>query len=267
MRIGFIGAGQMAQALAAGIVRGGFATSDEITISDPNPSAVTAFKAKVGNVHIADNNTQVAKGAPTYLVFAVKPQYFYEAIETFNLADVDTTVVSVMSGVRIEEIQNQLRTKRVIRVMPNTPCMINAGASGMACGVDVTTNESDQVKEIMKTMGECITVSENLLDTVTGLSGSGPAFVFTFIEALADGGVLGGLSRPQALKLAAQTVMGAAKLVLESGEHPAVLRDRVASPAGTTIEGIAALESGGLRAAVISAVECATLRSEELGQK
>ena len=265
MKIGFIGAGQMARALAGGIVKSGVSSPEKITISNPSPGSVAAFKADVGDVKVVDCNSQCAV-AQEYLILAVKPQMFADAAASIDLSNSPTTVVSVMGGVTIDTISQSLSTKRVIRVMPNTPCLVGAGACGLSASPEVPEAQVDAVTKLLSAMGVCVTVSEPLLDAVTGLSGSGPAFVFQFIQAMADGGVLAGLARPVALQLAAQTVFGAAKMVLDSGDHPIQLSDRVASPSGTTIYGLQALAEGGMAAAVIDAVEAATFRSRELGE-
>lgn len=265
MKIGFIGAGRMAQALAGGIVSSGMCQSADICISDPSAAAVASFQKAVGDdVEVAGNNADCASGTDL-LFLAVKPQYFAAAAESVNLSGTSTTVISVMGGIRAKSIADALGTAQVIRVMPNTPCLLGAGASGVTVASEVDPGVAEQVLSMLGSLGKVVQVEEHQLDAITGLSGSGPAYVFTFIEALADGGVLMGLPREQSLMLAAQTVFGAARMVLESGDHPAVLRDRVASPGGTTIRGIQALEEGSLRAAVIDAVQAATERSQELG--
>lgn len=177
----------------------------------------------------------------------------------------DHLLISIAAGVRIESIAKWTGSTRIIRVMPNTPCLVSAGAAAFAASPGATAEDRQFVKEWFSTIGYAAEVSENLLDAVTGLSGSGPGYVFTLIEALADGGVLVGLPRDVALRLAAQTFLGAAKMVLETGEHPAALRDRVTSPGGTTIAGLKALEAGAARDALMSAVAAATNRAKELG--
>ena len=183
------------------------------------------------------------------------------------LVSSDHVVVSVAAGVPISRIQGALHSATpVVRVMPNTPCLVRAGASAIAISPAVSVEERALAVKLFEAVGTVVVVEERLMDAVTGLSGSGPAYVFQIIEALADGGVKVGLPRDTALTLAAQTVLGAAKQVLETGEHPARLKDKVASPGGTTIAGLHALEAGGVRAAVIAAIEAATKRSEELGR-
>ena len=208
--------------------------------------------------------------ASTVLVVALKPGVV--RCELPKLAPAitkDKLVVSIAAGVTLGELEAMLGGgRRVVRVMPNTPCQVGSGASAYALGAWATEDDSALVKEILSAVGICVgPLPERLLDAVTGLSGSGPAYVALVIEALADGGVLCGLSRDVALTLAAQTVVGTARLVLEAGLHPAQLKDMVASPGGTTIEGLQVLEDRGLRAALIDAVEAATLKSRALGQK
>jgi pyrroline-5-carboxylate reductase len=264
MKIGFIGAGQMARALAAGIVSSKKFPPSAISVSDPNETAVREFRDTVGEVNVVGDNKQLAKEVDL-LFLAIKPQVFEQAVKGIELHMSKATVVSVMGGITIKQIRKALSTDFIIRVMPNTPCLVGAGAFGMSVRKDVRSEVAQLVEEMLGSLGVVVSCPESQLDAITGLSGSGPAFVFTMIEALADGGVLMGLSREVALKLASQTVFGASKMVLETGEHPAVLRDRVASPGGTTIFGLHALEDGGARSAMMDAVQAAAERSRELG--
>ena len=269
-KIGFVGAGQMAQALAGGISSNNRDVS--FVIADPSQSAIEAFRQRVAgsSLDVADSNAEVFATADIVFL-AVKPQYFEAAIKCDEIepaiADREQPplVVSVMAGITIGLIANRTSINSVIRVMPNTPCLVGAGACGMSCSENVSDSQRDQVIAFLETTGIVVPVAENLLDAVTGLSGSGPAYIFEMIDALALGGVRSGLPRNVADKLAAQTVFGAAKLALESGEHPSVLRDRVTSPGGTTIAGLKALYDNGFQPATISAVEAATNRSKELG--
>ena len=194
-------------------------------------------------------------------MLAVKPQQIVAA--TGVLAPIvrpGQLVISIAAGVSLGALQKQLPAGRLVRVMPNTPCLVGAGASAYALGRDATEDDARFVGELLGAVGRAYRVEEKLLDAVTGLSGSGPAFVYLVIEALSDGGVLTGLPRDIATALAAQTVRGAAEMVLATGEHPGVLKDRVASPAGTTIAGLAVLEDAAMRAAFTRAVEAATRR-------
>lgn len=259
----------MAQALAGGIS----SNNDNVSflISDPSPAAIDAFRERTSrsSVETVDQNAEVFASADIVFL-AVKPQYFASAIEREPIAaamdsrDSKPLVVSVIAGASIVRIQHSTSVDSVIRVMPNTPCLVGAGACGMSCAEQVSDDQRDQVKGFLETTGIVIPVAEDLLDTVTGLSGSGPAYIFELIDALALGGVKGGLPRNVANQLAAQTVFGAAKLAIESGEHPAVLRDQVTSPGGTTIAGLKALYDNGFQQAAIAAVEAATNRSKEL---
>ncbi len=213
---------------------------------------------------LADNKS-VAQAADL-VVLATKPQQIAAALESLGSAAADKLVVSIAAGTTLDTLAAALSKSRLIRVMPNTPCLIGQSASGYCLGPRATPEDGQYVGTLLSAVGLAFEVEESLLDAVTGLSGSGPAFVYVIIEALADGGVRMGLKREVALKLAAQTVRGAAQMVLETGEHPAVLKDRVASPGGTTIAGLEALESGGLRGTLMAAVEAATRCSIELGK-
>lgn len=257
----------MARALAAGFVRGGSITGKQVLASDPHPAARDAFAAEVDGAKLLDNNVEVAQAADI-LVLAIKPQYAIEVLEGLqgNVAD-ETLVISIVTGLSLDRIESYLGSgPRLVRVMPNTPCLIGQSASGYTLGPGANSEDGCLVRQLLESVGLAIELEESQLHAVTGLSGSGPAFVFVLIEALADGGVRMGLPRSVAQQLAAQTVRGAAGLLLETGEHPGVLKDRVASPAGTTIAGLQALEEGGMRAALMAAVEAATRRSIELGR-
>jgi len=267
--IGFIGAGQMAQALASGISSAD--SSIVFEIADPSEASQDAFKKKIASsTRVRDSNPELF-AACDIVFLSIKPQYLGDAVNAEDIekalskSNTSPLVVSIMAGVTIENISEVTGLKRIVRVMPNTPSLIMEGAAGIASSPDVTQQELETVSKLMSSVGCVTTVSEHLLDAVTGLSGSGPAYVFTFIEALIDGGVLNGLPRDIARRLAIQTVIGSAKLVEQSGDHPAVLRDRVTSPGGTTIEALKVLEINDFRGTVIQAVESATRRSKELG--
>ena len=263
--IGFIGAGQMAKALAVGIAQ---SAKQKINffISDPCDDACASFVQLIGEAHNitrVEGNQNLAD-CSELIFLAVKPQYLNLAIEDVQFKN-DPLICSIVAGIRTFELQRLTGTQRIIRMMPNRPCLIGMGACGMTADSDVDLSDRQTLKAMLEPMAVVVEVSETLLDSVTGLSGSGPAFVFTFIESLIDGAVLTGMPRATARQLAIQTVLGSAKMLQETGEHPAILRDGVASPGGTTIEGIKALEENSFRDAVISAVQAATERSRELG--
>jgi pyrroline-5-carboxylate reductase len=255
----------MATALARGLVTAKLATAERIVAADPVPVAREQFAAATGGQLVASNQA-VAAGA-NVLFLAVKPQQMADALaELRGHVTAEHLVISIAAGVPLATLAAGLGAgPRLVRVMPNTPCLVGAGASGYCLGPGATAADGELVGQLFSAVGLAFAVSESLLDAVTGLSGSGPAFVYLMIEALSDGGVRVGLPRDVALALAAQTVRGAAEMVLTTGEHPAVLKDAVTSPGGTTIAGLAALESGGARSALIAAVEAATKRSAELG--
>jgi pyrroline-5-carboxylate reductase len=255
----------MATALARGWLAAGLITAERCFASDPLPQARRAFETETG-LRTTENNREVVVSSDV-LVLAVKPQ----AMATL-LADICPAVnsrhliISIAAGVTLRQLADGLGSdRRLVRVMPNTPCLVGASASGYAPGEAATPEDIILVDRLLNAVGRAFRLPEHLLDAVTGLSGSGPAFVYVMIEALSDGGVRVGLPRDVATALAAQTVYGAAKMVLETGSHPAVLKDMVASPGGTTIAGLHALERSGLRAGLIDAVEAATRRSMELG--
>lgn len=265
-QIGFIGTGQMATALATGFHQAAEVPLQNLHGFDISIAALSRFTETLGGGHAAGSYAEVIRDCD--LVFlAVKPQVIREIVHELRPRDPSVVYVSVMGGITLEWLQEHLQTDQVIRTMPNTPCLIGQGAVAIAPSEAVEDELVDDIVRLFQSVGLAVTLPERLIDAVTGLSGSGPAFVFQFIEALSDGAVHQGLPRDVALKLAAQTVAGAASMVLASGEHPAVLKDRVASPAGTTIAGLKALEENGLRAATIQAVVAAAQRSAELGQR
>jgi pyrroline-5-carboxylate reductase len=267
LAVGFFGAGQMATALAKGWSAAGLIDPARSLASDPYPEARERFQAATG-LRAVDSNREVARGHDT-LVLAVKPQTVGELLAEVR-PDLSGRhlVVSIAAGVTLADLAGRVPAGvRLVRVMPNTPCLVGASATGFCPGPTATADDTELVRRLFAAVGAAVPVPEKLLDAVTGLSGSGPAFVYVMIEALADGGVRVGLPRDVALKLAAQTVLGSAKMVLETGQHPGVLKDAVASPGGTTIAGLHALERGGVRAALMDAVEAATRRAEELGKK
>jgi pyrroline-5-carboxylate reductase len=257
----------MGSALVRGVLEAGWADTDSVVGSDADAKIRKEFSGSTA-VRVTDDNSEVAAFADV-IVLAVKPNMVATVLDGIsNQINPEKLVLSIAAGVPLARIEPRLPPKsRVVRVMPNTPFMAGAGASAFALGTHARPEDADTVQEILASRGIAFRVEEKLLDTVTGLSGSGPAFVCLFIEALADGGVRMGLPRDLALKLAAQTVYGSAKLTIETGLHPAVLKDQVASPGGTTIAGVHALEAGGFRGIVMDAVVEATLRSAELGKE
>jgi len=267
MQIGFIVTGKMATALAAGFLSAGCCTAAEIIGSDVSTVARDAFAKAVGGKSVATNREVVEQSQVLFL--AVKPQVMGSVLaELKPLLAPQHLIVSIAAGITLAQLEQGLGSgRRLIRVMPNTPCLVNASASGYAIGGAATPEDSETVRKLLSAVGIAVQVPEHLLDAVTGLSGSGPAYVYVMLEALSDGGVRMGLPRDVATKLAAQTMLGAARMVLETGEHPGALKDAVTSPGGTTIAGLHALERGGLRATLMNAVEAATLRAQELGRK
>lgn len=263
--IGFLGAGKMATALAGPWLRAGLVK--QVHASDPVPEARQAFAKETGTNAGTDNREVVRQS--DVLVLAVKPQSMAGLLNEIRPNVTERhLIVSIAAGITLAQLANGLGpTTRLIRVMPNTPCLVTASASGYSPAATATPADVSLVDRLLNAVGKAYRLPETLLDAVTGLSGSGPAFVYVIIEALSDGGVRMGLPRDVATALAAQTVLGSAKMVLETGLHPGALKDMVASPGGTTIAGLHALERGGLRAALMDAVEAATKRSAELGQK
>lgn len=265
-RIAFIGGGNMSESLLAGLLLNGLATPERIIVSDPQRSRREMLAARFGVAVSADNHT-AARGADI-LLLGVEPQVLDEVLtELASIIQGQPLVISVAAGYPISRIQDHLkRATRVVRAMPNTPSSIGEGVTALSVVSGLSSDDHALARSLFESVGKAVVVEERLLDAVTGLSGSGPAYVFAMIEALADGGVLMGLPRSTSQLLAAQTVAGAARMVLEQGEHPGLLKDRVASPGGTTIAGLRRLEDGRLRATLMSAVEAATKRSYELGK-
>lgn len=262
--VGFIGGGNMAEALIRGLIASGV-SPERITVAELMPERRIFLERSYGVATTEWSGDVVA--AHSLIILAVKPQIVEAVLQPIaELFGGDKCLISILAGVSTAKIEKIINDgARVIRVMPNTPALIGAGAAGLCGGANATQADLDAACSLFESVGVAEVVGEPLLDAVTGLSGSGPAYVFLMIEALADGGVLEGLPRDTALMLAAKTVAGAAQMVLDGDDHPAVLRDRVCSPAGTTIAAVRALERGGVRAALIDAVHSAAKRSRELG--
>jgi pyrroline-5-carboxylate reductase len=266
IKIGFLGAGKMATALAQGFVNTKITTAKNLFAAAPSENSRKAFAAATG-AKMFSSNLDLLKNADV-IFLAMKPAQIAEVLtEVSSAVGKNHLLISIAAGVTLAKLENNLPpNSRVIRVMPNTPSLVGAGASGFALGKNATAADAELAKKLLSAVGLALQVKESLLDAVTGLSGSGPAYVYQFIEALSDGGVAAGLPRDIATKLAAQTVLGGAKMVLETGQHPGALKDQVTSPGGTTIEGLHELEKGKLRATVMSAVRAATEKSKKLGQ-
>ena len=266
VRFAFIGGGNMAEALIKGLLSGLGVTPQQIMATDVVPERRTYMQTTYGITASADNKHAVQES--TVVILAVKPQIMPMILEEIApVVNSEKLVISIAAGITLQTLQRALGdSRRVVRVMPNTPALVLAGAAGISPGKAATAQDVALVERIFNAVGRAIVVSDEMMDVVTGLSGSGPAFIFALIEGLADGGVLMGLARQTATLLAAQTVLGAAKMVLETGKHPGELKDMVTSPAGTTIAGMHALESGGLRGLMMEAVRRATERSEALGR-
>ncbi len=267
LRIGFIGAGRMATALAAGFTSAAIATAEQMIASDVWPEGRDRLAAETG-ARVTESNAEVLDQADVVFL-AVKPQTMPDVVaEIADQVEARHLIISIAAGIPLQTLSSALGIQtRLVRVMPNTPCLVGESASAFALGGAASEADGQLVQKLLSAVGIAFSVPEPLLDAVTGLSGSGPAYVYLMIEALSDGGVRMGLPRDTATQLAAQTLLGAAKMVLETGEHPGALKDAVTSPGGTTIAGLHALEAGGFRGTVINAVEAATRRSAELGQR
>ncbi|MGF1657317.1 MAG: pyrroline-5-carboxylate reductase [Verrucomicrobiales bacterium] len=262
MRIGFIGAGKMASAIIRGLKNGPHGDSCVITVTDRDDAALDLLMSQV-ELTRADSAAEVVSRADV-LLLAVKPGDVATALSQMGALGAEKLLISVAAGITLETLEILAPEARIVRVMPNTPALVHRGAAAYALGQRATEDDGDVVNTIFCSVGSAQRVEEKYLDAVTGLSGSGPAFVCLVIEALADGGVREGLPRAMALQLAAQTVAGTAELVLQTGEHPAVLRESVSSPSGTTIAGLDQLEQHAVRHAFSEAVRVASERSREL---
>lgn len=261
--IGFIGGGNMAEAIVKGLLAGGMAPRN-ILVSDP----VLDRRAHLGSsmqIKTTDDNAEVI-AASDLVVLAIKPQMAANVLTGLEgIVTPQKLVISIMAGISTTFIEESLQNgTKVVRAMPNTPALVQAGATAICPGRRATADDLELARELFNLVGTVVTVNERQMDAVTGVSGSGPAYAYSFIEALADAGVKNGLPRDIAVNLAVQTVLGSAKLVQESGEHPAVLRDRVTSPGGTTIAALHALENGRFHGLVMDAVDAAVKRSKEL---
>ena len=266
LKLGFLGAGKMATALARGLVKAGLVAPEAVIASDPYESARVAITREAG-VKATASNREVLTSA-SVVILAVKPDQVGDLLAEIRPQFTGShLLISIAAGVPLSRLESALPPgARVVRVMPNTPALVGASASAFATGKSATAEDAQLVQKLFATVGLAFQLKEALLDAVTGLSGSGPAYAFLIIEALSDGGVAAGLPREIATQLAAQTLLGSARLLLETGQHPGALKDMVTSPGGTTIEGLHELEKAGVRGALINAVRAAADKSKKLGQ-
>ncbi len=266
-KISFIGTGNMGEALVSGLVQSQASQPEHIICTDVREEKLAAIRAKYG-VQTTTNNAKAVE-ASEIIIYAVKPQILAEVLhETAANLNMDKLVISIAAGVPLAAMEAGInKDLRLIRVMPNIAAFVKESATAIAAGKHTREGDIELAKAIFDSVGKSVFIKENILmDAITGLSGSGPAYIFLIIDAMADAGVKMGLSRYDALFLSTQTVMGSAKLLMETKEHPGQAKDRVTSPGGTAIAGIHTLEKGGLRTTLINAVEAATQRSKELGE-
>ena len=262
MRFGVIGAGNMGKALIKGFIEGNVLKASEISVFDVYEPSLIKCCETFGTNKAADIAEAVSDA--DYVLMAVKPQQFDEALAEVNKSLSDKTIViSIAAAVTVKRIENIIGGRKLVRVMPNTPAQVGAGVSAV-CPVRLDDEETEFVKGLLGTCGQVVICNEKTLDAIGCVSGTGPAYVMLFIEAMADAAVALGIKRDDALKIAAGTVMGSGKMVLDTGVHPAVLKDQVCSPGGTTIAGVMALEEAGLRNAVIKSVIAADEKTKQM---
>jgi pyrroline-5-carboxylate reductase len=265
--IGFIGSGNMGEALISGLLASKSSRPDQIICSDVRQDRLDELKDRFG-IYTTQNNREVIDRSQI-VVYAIKPQIMAEVLrETANALNMDKLIVSIAAGVPLTAIESVIKKElRLIRAMPNVCVAVKEGATAITAGAHCRPGDAETAMAVFNAVGRCVILKESyLMDAVTGLSGSGPAYIFTIVDALCDAGVKVGLSRKEASILASQTLLGAAKMLLETKIHPGQLKDMVTSPGGTAIAGLHTLEKGGLRTTLINAVEAATLRSRELGE-
>ena len=264
-RIGFIGGGAMCEAMIGGLLHKGLLKPEQITVNDVASSRLTLLQQQYA-VKTTDSATKVA-GESEILFLTVKPQVMATVLSNIGkVVPKKTIVVSIAAGIKIATMEKYLLGVPVIRVMPNTPVAVGEGMSAVARGTHADEKTAQLISEMFAAVGRSVVVEESMMDAVTGLSGSGPAFFFLMLDALSDAGVRVGFSRQNTLLLSAQTMLGAAKMVLETGEHPGKLKDMVTSPGGTAITGVHMLETHSIRASLIEAVVAATARSRDMGK-
>ncbi len=262
---GFLGAGRMATALAGGMVQSGLVKGQQLVASDVAPKTLKAFAKVTGGKVLKTNSNVLCKA--DVVIIAVKPHQIINLLNDLaSEAKSHHLFISIAAGVTLGQLEKSLGGKaRIIRVMPNTPALVSEGAAGFARGTHAKATDAKLAQQILQAVGMAVEVPERLINAVTGLSGSGPAYGFQMIEAMSDGAVAAGLPRELATPLAAQTLLGAAKMVLETGEHPGKLKDMVTSPGGTTIEGLHEMEAAGVRDGLMNAVRAAADKAENLG--
>lgn len=265
--VGFIGCGNMAQAMLGGIVKSKLIASNNIICSNPSPDKLKIVKDKY-SINVTDSNIEVAKVSDV-IILAVKPYKYNEIIsEIQDFIKSDVLIVSIAPGLTIEYLGKCFaKHVKIIRTMPNTPAMVGEGMTAISFNSDVPETEIDDLVILFNSFGKTEIIAEQLMDAIPAISGSSPAYVFMFIEALADGGVLSGIPRQQAYRMAAQAVLGSAKMVLETKSHPALLKDNVCSPGGTTIEAVYTLEKNNFRGAIMSAMESCTEKTKKMSKK
>ena len=267
MNIGFIGCGNMAQAMIGGIIKSGYVSRESIIASNPSKGKLQLVKDK-DNILTTLDNIEVAKFADI-IVLSVKPNKYQGVIDEIkDFIKPSVIIVSIAAGININYLEKAFKKDiKVARVMPNTPALVGEGMSALSFNAQVTLEEKLEVTRIFESFGKTETLDESLMDAVPAISGSSPAYVFMFIEALADGAVLSGIPRDKAYKMAAQAVLGAAKMVLETGKHPGELKDNVCSPGGTTIEAVYTLEKDNFRGSIMSAMASCTAKAKKMSQK
>ncbi|BAH07482.1 pyrroline-5-carboxylate reductase [Clostridium kluyveri] len=272
-KIGFIGTGQMGEAILKGLLTTELFEPDDIYVMDVLDSRLQYLKENFGIAHLSSDRST----AYNYIVdncdivvLSIKPQVLKDVVECIKSCNWDKekhTVISIIGGINTSLIEKHLPEIPVVRVMPNTPMLVNIGASGVAPGKNASKEHAKLVYGMFEALGVSYLVEEKYIDSITAISGCGPAYVYMMIEAMADGGVELGLPREMAQTLAAQTVMGGAKMILDTGEHPGKLKDKVCSPGGSTIAGVRALERGAFRGTIMNAIEAGKVRMEEVGKK
>jgi len=266
-KIGFVGCGNMAQAMMGGIVKSNLVPGENVIASNPSDKSLNKVKEEY-NILVTNDNKEVAKFSDI-VILAIKPYKYFEVIDEIKpYLKKNVIIVTIAAGITLEHMTSKLgEGAKVIRTMPNTPALVSEGMSALCANENVTKEELQEVVEIFESFGKIEILEENLIEIVPAVSGSSPAYVYMFIEALGDGAVLQGMPRDKAYRMAAQAVLGAAKMVLETGEHPGKLKDNVCSPGGTTIEAVYTLEKNNFRGSVISAMESCTDKAIKMGKK